>query len=238
MPNEVKSDAAWTEIGDIDRRGHDEGARLARRVPECVEDVVARVGELLDAGWARVRLVTDHGWLLVPGGLPKVHLPAYLASSRWGRCAVLKSTSATDLPTAAWYWDPAVRVVLAPGVGVFYEGTEYAHGGATLQEAVVPELVVTRAAAPAADARIASVEWINLRCRVRVEGGAAGLRVDVRTKAADGTTSLAAAKDVPAEGTVSLIVADDEQEGCAAVVVLVDAAGRVVAKQATTVGER
>jgi hypothetical protein len=230
------SGTAWTEAGDIDRRGHDEGARLARRIGECAADVIARVGELLDAGWQRVRLVTDHGWLLVPGGLPKVHLPAYLTASRWGRCAVLKDTATVEVPVVPWHWSPQVRVALAPGVGIFYEGKEYAHGGVSLQEAVIPELVVTRAAPPAADARITEVTWVNLRCRVSVEGASTGLHVDIRAKPADGTTSLASAKDVPEGGQVSLIIPDDDQLGCAAVVVLLDAAGRVVAKQPTTIG--
>ncbi len=72
----------------------------------------------------------------------------------------------------------------------------------------------------------------------RVEGSAAGLRVDVRTKPAEGTTSVASLKEVPDEGEVRVLVSDDEQLGCAAVVVLGNAAGRVVAKQITTIGER
>jgi len=28
-------------------------------------------------------VVTDHGWLLMPEGLPKVELPAYLAATKW-----------------------------------------------------------------------------------------------------------------------------------------------------------
>ena len=54
---------------------------------------------LLLAGWRKVRVVTDHGWLLMPGGLPKTDLPAFLTESRWTRCATLKSTAATHLPT-------------------------------------------------------------------------------------------------------------------------------------------
>lgn len=229
--------AAWTEIGDIDRRGHDEGARLARRIQESVDDVVARVGELLDAGWSRVRLVTDHGWLLVPGGLPKIHLPAYLTASRWGRCATLKQTSNVEVPVVPWHWSADVRVAIAPGAGVFYEGSEYAHGGATVQEMVVPELVVSRGAAAVHDAKIASVEWVQLRCRVKVEGNVAGLSVDVRLKPADGTTSKTTPKLVPENGQLSLIIPDDDLQGSAAAVVLTDSAGHVVDKQATTIGE-
>jgi hypothetical protein len=226
----------WTETGELDRRGHDEGVRLAHRIDESVRDIIARVAMLLDAGWKRIHLLTDHGWLLVPGGLPKVSLPAFLVASRWGRCAVLKETSHTELPTVGWHWDPAVRVVVAPGVGAFYEGYEYAHGGVSLQECVLPELVVIGASAPTQAATIASVEWFNLRCRVQVEGDAAGCRVDLRTRPADPKSSLAALKEVGADGRVSLLVGDDSMEGCAVIAVLLDASGNVIAKSNTSVG--
>jgi hypothetical protein len=230
------SGRGWTEVGDLDRRGHDEGARMARRVKETVDDIVARVEELLDAGWQRVQLVTDHGWLLVPGGLPKVNLPSYLAASRWGRCAALKQNSKVEVPVVPWYWNPDVRVALAPGVGVFMSGREYSHGGATLQECVVPELVVTRKAAVHVDARIASIEWVNMRCKVIVEGAYEGCRADIRTKPNDSSSSVVTPKAIPTEGHVSLLVGDDSLDQCAAVVVLLDVGGRVVAKLPTTIG--
>src|SRR5207249_8475311 len=66
---------AWTEFGNVDKTGHDEGIGLARRIPELVVTLVQRVESLLAAGWREVRIVTDHGWLLVPKGLPKSDLP-------------------------------------------------------------------------------------------------------------------------------------------------------------------
>jgi hypothetical protein len=172
----------------------------------------------------------------MPGGLPKAHLPSVLASSRWGRCAALKQTSAADVPTVPWYWNPQVRVALAPGVGIFLDGREYSHGGATLQECLVPELVVSRKAAVTADARIVSVEWVNLRCKVVVDGQFAACRADIRTKPNDGNTSVTTAKEIPENGQVSLVVTDDVEDGSAAVVVVIDAAGRLVAKHATMIG--
>jgi hypothetical protein len=71
---------------------------------------------------------------------------------------------------------------------------------------------------------------------VKVEGTFAGVRADIRTKPNDKATSVATPKEVPASGQISLVVGDDSLEQCAAVVVLVDEAGRVVAKQATTIG--
>jgi hypothetical protein len=69
------SGKAWTECAQIDRRGHDLQLGLANLVAEELDGIVERVTELLDAGWRTVRVVTDHGWLLVPGGLPKTDLP-------------------------------------------------------------------------------------------------------------------------------------------------------------------
>ena len=34
--------------------------------------------------------MTDHGWLLLPGGLPKTQLNEGLTETRWGRCALIK----------------------------------------------------------------------------------------------------------------------------------------------------
>ncbi len=61
----------WTESGNLDQSGHAEGLNLARRVREHLSGFVERIAGLLEAGWQEVRVVTDHGWLLVPGGLPK-----------------------------------------------------------------------------------------------------------------------------------------------------------------------
>ena len=92
--------------------------------------------------------------------------------------------------------------------------------------------------ASALPARIKMVEWQRLRCRVTLESPMAGVMVDIRTKANAPDTSLAATpKATDASGQASLIIPDDEQAGAAAVVVLLDAAGNVLSKQSTTIGE-
>src|SRR3546814_2915340 len=55
--------------------------------------IVERIAELCEAGWKHIRIVTDHGWLLMPGGLPKSELPRHQTETRWGRCAVLKDSA-------------------------------------------------------------------------------------------------------------------------------------------------
>src|SRR5205807_4566068 len=136
-----------------------------------------RTAGLLAAGWKEVRVITDHGWLLLPGGLPKVDLPSFLAEDRWGRCALPRAGSTPDVPLAAWHWSPDVWIALAPGIGCFVAGKEYAHGSLTLQECLVPRLSVRAAAPTTPAASIRSARWLGLRCRVTVEGEAAGLSV-------------------------------------------------------------
>jgi hypothetical protein len=229
--------AAWTECGKLDAHGHDEGWRLAFRIDEQVKLLANRVRELLDAGWKSVRVVTDHGWLLLPGGLPKIDLPKFLTQHRWGRCATMKPGNNSGLVEVPWFWNPAIRMALPPGVGCFVAGTEYAHGGLSLQECVIPMLTVRSASAPRSVAQIEAVKWIGLRCRITVTGDFTGVRADLRHKAADAKSSVAeSVKEIAADGTVSLAVRDDSNMGSAALVVLLNEDGRPLHALPTTIG--
>lgn len=229
---------AWTEAGDLDHYGHEHGLRLARDLDSQLDQVVERVGELVEAGWKRIRIVTDHGWLLMPGGLPKSELAKHQTETRWGRCAVLKDSAHGTPLTFGWDWCKDVQVAYAPGVSSFIAGAEYAHGGISLQECLVPVLHLdcAGAAKTAAAVAIQSVTWKGLRCTVVVDGAAPGQRVDIRTKAALASSSLAASDKSIDGGKASLAVADDEYMGAAAVVVVLTAEGEVLQKQVTTVG--
>jgi len=79
------SGKGWTEFGNLDTTGHNEGSGMARRIPELLATLVQRVESLLESGWKEVRVVTDHGWLLMPKGLPKSELPKFLTATRWRR---------------------------------------------------------------------------------------------------------------------------------------------------------
>lgn len=231
------SGRAWTESGDLDHYGHEHGIRLARDIDMQLAAVIERVEELREAGWRRIRIVTDHGWLLVPGGLPKAELPKHQTETQWGRCAVLKDTAHGTALTFGWDWCKDVQVAYAPGVSSFIAGAEYAHGGLSLQECLVPIIDVrfTESSSPA-DLTIVSVKWKGLRCLIEVEGTTNGLFADLRTKPAMVSSSLAAGVKPLEAGKTSLAVADDDQAGAAAVVVILAADGRVLQKKATTVG--
>lgn len=225
---------AWTECGSIDKTGHKEGAKLARRIAEEVRGLIDRVRQLLDAGWKEVRITTDHGWLLLPGGLPKVEMPKYLTETRWGRCAIVRDGSHVDVPRVPWKWNSHVYVAVATGIGAFRAGLEYDHGGLSIQECLVPRITIRKPAVEAMG-KIESLTWRGLRCRVEVAGAAAGWQVDLRTAAGDAGSSLTSPHPIES-GRASLLVEDDDRIGVPAVVVLLSADGQVVAKRSTLVG--
>ena len=112
----------WAEIGRLDELGHSMGVRLVSQIDVELDIIVERIAGLLNAGWPRVRVVTDHGWLLLPDALPKLDLPAYLVASRWARCATVKGESSTSMPIYPWHWNEQVRIASPPGIGSFSAG--------------------------------------------------------------------------------------------------------------------
>jgi hypothetical protein len=236
------SQTGWTEAGAFDRYGHDQGAKLAWRVEEELSAIEVRIRELLAAGWRKVRVVTDHGWLWLPGGLPKVDLPKHLTISKWGRCAVAQQGAQHGFPEVGWYWNNAHAVVLAPGVACFQQGTEYTHGGLTLQEAFLVELEIAQSGASSSETQpvtIESAQWSGLRLRVRVTPGESGLRLDLRTRAGDPASSVLSSggiKATDATGSGSVVVVDENLEGTAAVLVVLRG-DQIMAKKNLTIGE-
>ena len=227
----------WTEIGHLDSLGHKLNAGLAKQITTEIENIAERVASLLAGGWMKVRVVTDHGWLFLPGGLPKVELPTYLTETKWARCAVAQGETPKGFPVFPWHWNPHVQIASPPGIGSFYAGMEYAHGGISPQECVVPDMVVERGT-EATKAKITTVGWRGMRCRVAVETNAPGVKVDLRLHPRKEASSIVvSAKEVDKGGEVSLAVEDDSNEGAAAIVVLLDGAGHVLDQKPTQVGE-
>jgi hypothetical protein len=230
---------AWTEFGSIDTYGHNQGAKLAWRVEEELAGLQQRIRELIHAGWTKIKVISDHGWLLLPGGLPKAELPKHLTASRWNRCAIPSEGAQHGYPMTSWFWDAAEAVVLAPGVSCFVAGMEYAHGGLTLQEALIPSLTVsTTQTGGVKSVVLKEMKWLGMRLNVVLEG-AQGLTIDIRGKVADPTTSFAASPITgAADGKkTSLLVPNDDALGAAAFLVVLDGSGQPIFKHSVVIGE-
>lgn len=231
---------AWAEYGEFDSLGHKLQSKLVGQIQPQLELLADRIASLIDGGWDTVKVITDHGWLLVPGGLSVVPLSKHVTDSRWTRCAALKTTAQTAAQTAPWFWNDSVHFAYAPGASAYAKGNEYAHGGVSLQECALPLLTIAaNKTFGKAMSCIADIQWLRLRCRVATEGATSSCVVDVRTRVADASSSLMVDKAPRAldnDGRVGFTVEDDMLEGTAAVVVLLDAQGNVLAKRSTTIG--
>ena len=108
----------WIEAGQVDHDGHKLQGRLADQLPAMLQDIAACARRLALAG-RRVRIVTDHGWLLLPGGLPIAKIGAGFNEVKWARCAVVKDGSATTTQQFPWTWNASVMIATAPGAHVF-----------------------------------------------------------------------------------------------------------------------
>lgn len=231
---------AWCAFGDIDHEGHDRGTKLARHLDGLLAEISDRIRGLLAAGWKRVFVVTDHGWLLMPGGLPKVELPAALTEHKWGRCASVKPGSSTDERLFPWYWEPNQHFALADGISCFKQGEEYAHGGLSLQECLTLQLEVVAPGGTAMQGRIelTDIVWKGLRCTVAVDGDVKGLSLDLRTQAGNASSSVVLnRKPMKENGTGSVVVENEDLEGQDVVVVLVDENGALRAQANTVIGK-
>lgn len=226
----------WTESGRFDEEGHALGARLAGRLSAGIRDAADRILQLVRSG-RNLRIVTDHGWLLMPGGLPHaaLHVGLVEPNGKRTRCALVKAKAQTTYLQIPWTWNPEVSVATATGARSFFAGYEYAHGGVSLQECILPVLEV------ASDGirrtvTISQVKWEGLRLRVHVENGA-DFGVDLRLGSEiSGPSLVKGGRVLDERGRTSFLVSDEHDPETACLVVL-DDEGRVLAHRTLTVGE-
>ena len=130
---------------DVDHIGHGEAQTLIRHVQLEVDRLTRLVRKIHRWGYPLVHVVTDHGFVL----LDEARLPEEVPCNKdW--CHVYKERFAivpatTDLPVATFpfHWDRGVMVAVPPGLAFFKTGKSFSHGGAAIQEIVIPHLFST-----------------------------------------------------------------------------------------------
>ena len=228
----------WLEIGDLDKKGHNEQANMVNDIDECLNEVIDTIKGLQEAGVNKVTIVTDHGWLLLPGGLPKAKITKELTETRWGRCAHIKEGASVDFPHYPWTWNEGTFLAYAPGISFFKANEEYAHGGISLQECVVPRIEVTFNKSSKLAGKIKSVSWTQLICQIEVEEASDNYKVDIRNKADNASTSVVLSKPErrQVQDNKARVMVDDSVQGQAAHVVLLNHDGIILDSELTTVG--
>ncbi len=218
------SGRAWTETGEIDHKGHDLGIRLAHEINDEVSRIARRIRDLLEAGWSTVTVVTDHGWLLLPSGLPKNEGSAGRRDGHEeGPLRAREGWRRDRRPDRPWHWDKDVRIAVAPGISCFEANQTYEHGGVSPQECVVPRLTVTAAeSVPTSRREITGIKWRGLTLVVEFTDLPDGAKVDLRRHAGDAASSIAdLARVTGGAGKVILLVDDEDLEGEPAQLVVV-----------------
>lgn len=235
--NEIQGEGKyWQEIGDIDTKGHEEQSDMVKRIEELFDQVQEAIEVAFEKGIKRIKIVTDHGWLLLPSGLPKTLLNVGLAETRWGRCALIKEGAITDLLHLPWRWNPSVFIAYAPGITFFKANEEYAHGGISIHECLVPTIIIENSNVLSIEAEVKVVKWVNLKCTVQTLDVPDGYSIDIRTKYNDAKTSIVLSKNKILKANTVTLMVDDAAEAQAAIIVLFDENERILDKKPTTVG--
>lgn len=229
----------WYEFGRIDEEGHKIGSRIAALVEGYLDEVQEHILKIINTGWKTVKIVSDHGWLLMPGGLPKISMPTSLTESKWGRCAAIKPGALYEGTYFPWYWNENVHFALPDGVSCYRGGIEYSHGGISIQECLMLRLTIKKKEAEQKERNIlvTDIVWRGMRCNIAAEGDLKGVKADIRLKpAVAGSSIVMGMKEFNESGIASVVVDNDSTEGDAAYIVLLDSKNKVIYQSATVVG--
>lgn len=128
---------------DLDSMGHTDGETLIRHVETELARLARVIRKVHQWGYAEVQVVTDHGFVLLNEAFLPPEAPIDKAWCLVGkeRFAIVPAGADLTLKTKPFAWDTSVRVAIPPGLAYFKTEKSFSHGGAALQELVIPYLV-------------------------------------------------------------------------------------------------
>jgi len=128
---------------ELDKIGHGSAENLIRHVQVEVQRLARLIRKLHRWGYEEVHVVTDHGFILMGDENRPEDVPC---NKDW--CLLRKERfalvpAAADLPLVMFPfpWDETLKVAVPPGRAFFKGEKTFSHGGATLQELVIPHLI-------------------------------------------------------------------------------------------------
>jgi biotin operon repressor len=128
---------------EVDSLGHSNAEALVRHLDKELERIARVIKRLHQWGYPEVNVVTDHGFVLVAADQlpPEVPVKKEWCVALKERFALVPSGINVPLKTKPFPWDAFVRVAVTPGTAFFKTEKAFSHGGATLQEMIIPRLI-------------------------------------------------------------------------------------------------
>ena len=123
--------------------GHTAGAGAIHHFDALLEDLERAILKLQLWGYQEIHVVTDHGFLILhaEADVPKMVMDGSQCAFLGDRYGFVKPGSTVGVAAVPFCLDPSWNVVVAPGIRSFKSPGPFFHGGATLQEVVVPHLI-------------------------------------------------------------------------------------------------
>jgi hypothetical protein len=175
---------------EVDHLGHGSAETLIRHVDREVDRLALLIRRLHHWGYPEVHVVTDHGFILLDEERlpPEVTCDKDWCYVRKERFALVPASADLPLLTFPFAWDNSIRVAVPPGLAFFSAEKSFSHGGATLQEILIPHLISRVATqerrigvevvVPATELARSSVK-VALRPRVTLGAGQLSLFVEL-----------------------------------------------------------
>lgn len=128
---------------EVDHFGHGDAQTLIRHVQLEVDRLSRLIRKLHRWDYPIVHVVTDHGFILLDEDRLPEEVPCDKSWCRLHKERFALVDAGADLPVATFPfpWNPALRVAVPPGLAFFKAEKSFSHGGATLQELIIPHLI-------------------------------------------------------------------------------------------------